>query len=268
MPNNKSGKLIQGILNLEQNVIGVRFIEFKADYDKLECEERRSTICGLTRMALNGTHLKAHGGRIRCEYGAYALGILEPGESMKAAQSYAVCGLYDSKSLARQVQESMRYIPQRVYGVEMAPLDEMEKADLVVLVGNTLQAMRVFQGYAYHYGNPEHLSFFGNQAACGDLISKPFMNHDINLSLFCAGARTWGRFKENQVGISMPGSMFSQVAHGVEMTIDAVNNEKEKAEIIDRVKPLGVTLEINQRPSYGDLLDQYDKYALEQEKLR
>lgn len=246
------------ILNLERNVVGVRFIEFKEEYDALNVPEQKGTTCILGRKGFEGVHIKADANHITCDYGAGAIGVKKAHPMIEAGQSYAGCGLYNSKSVARAVVEDMHFLNHKVYGVEIAKFDEINKPDLALIVCNTLQAMRIFQGYAYTYGTPKHVSFVGNQAMCSDMLAKPFYNNDINLSLFCEGARKYGGYGEGEVGISMPAEMFHTVAYGVYMTVDPVSNAREKAAIEKRLEEANVIEHFDPLESYGKRLDEFD----------
>ena len=255
----------KNILNLQRNVVGVRFIEFKEDYEALDLPEQKGTTCLLGRRGFEGLHIKADAEHITCDYGAGAIGVKKAHPTIAAGQSYAGCGLYNSKSVAHAVVEDMHFLNHQVYGVEIGKLEDIEQPDLVLVVCNTLQAMRIFQGYAYTYGTPKHVTFVGNQAMCGDMLAKPFYNNDINLSLFCEGARKYGGYGEGELGISMPAEMFHTVAYGVYMTVDPVANVAEKKAIEERLREAGFTEQFDPYESYGRRLDEFDDRVRMQE---
>lgn len=263
---NNAFKYLDLILNLKRNIAAARFIEFKHEYEELDLPEVKGSVCLLCRRGLEGTHLKADENHILCTYGAFALGISNPDITISSGQSYAACGLYSGKPVARSIVESIHYLDQEVKGIEIGHLSEVDNADLVFVVCNTRQAMRIMQGYAYYYGAPKNISFIGNQAMCGDIISKPFYNNDINITLFCKGARKYGAFGEDEIGISMPREMFYNVAHGVFMTINPVEFPKEKVAIAERLKEVGIEVEFDMKDSYGENLDVYDDMVKELRK--
>lgn len=247
------------ILNLNRNIVGVRFIEFEDDYKALEIPEQKGTTCLLGRFGFEGKHIKADAAHITCSYGSGAIGVTKAHQTIKAGQSYAGCGLYANKSIAYNVVRDMHFLNHIIYGVEIGALEDVKKADLVLIACNTLQAMRVFQGYAYYYGTPKNVSFLGNQAMCSDMLAKPFNNNDINLSLFCEGARKYGNYGTDEVGISMPLEVFHNVAKGVYLTVNPVANRKEKAEISARLAEEGFIEEFDMDAAYGNVLDSFDQ---------
>ncbi len=250
-------KYLECLLDLEHRVCAARYIESEEEYKNLAVKEFKGTMCVLARQGLDGNHIKADSQHITCDYGAYASGIKKPSQSIKAGQSYANCGLYSGKAVARSIVESMHYLEQDVYGIEFAPLEKIENPDLVLIVCNPKQAMMIFQGYAYTFGEPKNLSFFGNQATCADLLSKPFYNNDINMSLMCEGTRKYGRYRDDELGISMPADLFHYVAQGVYKVLPSVANLREKRELVKRLQEKNLIYNIEQK-AYGDMLKKYD----------
>ena len=62
------------------------------------------------------------------------------------------------------------------YGVEIAPLSDYVSYDIdvVILITNPYNAMRITQGYAYHNGPIKNVQFSGMQALCEECMTRPF----------------------------------------------------------------------------------------------
>lgn len=260
---------VKKILNLEREIIGVRFVHFKEEYERLQAAEYglKTTYCNMLKRAMEGRHFKLTGTNFFCEYGAYALGIEKPDIAIASGNSYAVCGLYESHPIARAVTEQMKYLNHEVYGLEIGPLQDMEDADVVIIVAYAEKIMRVLQGYAYKFGMPQNLHTLGNQAACSDLTSKPYYNNDLNISLMCVGARMYMKCEPGEMGAAMPINQFDSVAEGIVMTVNAVASNKEKTELLKRLErkdELGI--EIKKDVDYGTYLDEYDDFLRKRER--
>lgn len=266
---NCTAEYLETILDLDKRTVGVRFLEYQKDYDALSnLAEKKGSICFLVRQGMEGNHIRANKDTVTCHYGAYALGIRKPDASIVAGQSYYACGLYKDKSIARKIVDEISYINQEIYGIEIGPVSEVESPDIVIIACNAKQAMRIVQGYAYEMGAPKNINFFGNQAMCGDLISKPYMNSDLNLSLFCKGARASGRFEDGEVGLSMPYHQFDKVVDGLISTVIPVATKKEKREIMERLEEKGLKFpyEMNYEYVYGIGLSRYDNMVEQMHK--
>ena len=95
---------------------------------------------------------------------------------------------------------------------------------------------------------------------CADVVSKPYANNDINLTLFCRGARTYGRFDKGEIAVGLPIAMFDSLAEGIVKTINPVDDPKTKDKIIERAKDdLDLIGDINKKYRYGMGLIEYDE---------
>lgn len=259
---NDSVKKVEFALGLEKEVVGVKYIDYKKQFDKLglNTPEKKGPFCYLVRQAMDGNLIKINSSNITCDYSKYALGIDNPDEAIRAGRSYYHAGLYESNPIAKEIVESMKYSDMNIYGAVVGPLRLMDDADVVIIAGYGETIMRLMQGYAYKFGNPKNLSFFGNQAMCADLVSKPYSNNDINISLMCRGARANGRFDRGEIAVGLPINMFDSLADGIVQTINPVSNPKEKEAILERAKDdLHLIGEIDKSYRYGIGLIEYDE---------
>lgn len=262
-------KRVTNVLGLQRHMVGIKFIDFKEDFDKLEIPlaDKAGSWCYQVRTAMDGKMFKVGEKLVSCDYGRYALGLSKPDTTITEGRSFNFCGLSESNAIGKSVVNSMNYPNHAVYGVALGPLDEMEDADVVIICDYAEVIMRVMQGYAYKYGNPEHLSFFGNQAMCADLTAKPYGNNDINVSMFCKGTRQYGKFDKGEAGVAFPISMFDNIADGIVSTLNIVlyNQDKKRIEeSFDDLDDLGI--EIHYGETYGSKLIEYDTSAAEKRK--
>lgn len=255
------------MLDLKDEIVGIKFIPYKKEYDSLEKIrqfDKKATYCNMVRRAFDGSMFKAKKDNFYCDYSAYALGLKEPKTSVMSGRSYYASKLYETNAVSRKAVESMNYLHQDIYGVLIGPLKNMEEADVAILLVNAYQTMRIMQGYAYKYGMPQNLKSFGNQAMCSDLTSKPFFTNDINVSFLCAGARQYAKCGDGQLGVGMPIGLFDTLTEGVAMTLNPVEGRKEKEMLMQRLKKpaqeeLGI--EIDMDSDYGKFINEYDIYT-------
>lgn len=249
------------LLNLQRNIIGVKFVDFQHEFDALELPTpaKNGPLCYLLREAMEGNMFKAADGNVTCEYARYALGISKPDITISEGRSYHYSGLYESKGVAREIVSSMKYLSHEIYGIVVGPLELMEDADIVIMVDYAETIMRVMQGYAYKFGSPKNLNFFGNQAACGDLVSKPYSNNDINVSLMCRGMRANGRFEKGEIGVAVPIGIFDALVEGVVATANPVSSPTEKKRIVSALDNDDISIEFDMHYNYGIGLKEYDE---------
>lgn len=248
-------------LNLQHNIIGVKFLDFEQDYleNKISLPEKKGPFCYHVRNAMDGLHYKIKECDVTCDYARYAIGLSKADDTIIQGRSYEHSGLYGSKSVAHDIMNAMKYLDHTIYGLEIGPLKEMDDADIVIIADYAETVMRIMQSYAYKYGAPRNLSFYGNQAMCSDMISKTFTNNDINVSLMCKGTRKSGRFDKGEISVSFPIYMFDDIVEGIVSTINPVHTPVDKRRITDYMKEENILgIEIDQSYNYGMGLVEYD----------
>lgn len=215
-------KEVEKGLNLERKIVGIKFLVYKQEYDKSIAKpfKGRMRLCGFVNKSNYGEHIKVKVDNFACPGGPHQLGLMPQSEIDLSGQGLYHCGLYSDLSISREVSESFMRIPQKIYGLEIGPLDNIDNADIVIILGWAEQIMKIVKGYVYHYGVPNSFITVGNAAMCSDLVAKPFMKNDINLSLMCCGARTSTKSNHGELGVGMPLHIFKEVAIGVLKTIN------------------------------------------------
>lgn len=193
-------KSISEKLELKREIVGIRFLVYEQDYDACSAEQAgiKTRLCGFVNRATHGKRTKVVSENFTCSSGPELTGMREESERMHSGQLMSHCGLYSDLGIAREVCKNTMPIPQKIYGLEIGPLAEMEEADVVIIIGMAEQIMHIVEGYTYHYGVP-----------------RPFMRNDLNLSLMCCGARTSTASDFGELGVGMPAHMFRYVADGV-----------------------------------------------------
>lgn len=221
MENDRVAKVTEE-LGLDRQIVGIRFLVYEKDYDDSTAEavNGKNRLCGFVNRANHGKKMKVKLDNFSCGGGPNQTGMNQAPDSHVSGQGMKHCGLYSDLGIGRAVCESFSRIQQKIYGMEVSPLSEMQDADVVIVLGMAEQIMRVMEGYAYHYGVPKPFISVGNGAMCSDMTAKPFMRNDINLSLMCCGARTSTVSDLGELGVGMPSHMFRYVADGILKTAE------------------------------------------------
>ena len=208
---------VEETLNLQRKIVGIRFITYEQEYNNLEVEEYKwkNRLCGFVSIGGKNKHFKIKKENFLCLSGPKQLGMMKHEEIESSGRVMANCGLYSDFSIAREVSNSFNKISQEIYGVEIGPISKIENADVVVIIGIAEQIMQVIQAYTYFYGVPSNTVSVGNAAMCSDLVSKPFMKNDINLSFMCCGARTSTGSKQGELAVGMPINIYRNVSKSI-----------------------------------------------------
>ena len=255
-------------LGLTRKVVGVKFIFLPEEYDDLEVDEpdRKGTFCALTGKAMKGSTTKAKLDYFICNGGPEMFGMMPICSYVDSCKQYSKYKLYKDAAIARQVQEDLCKINQKIYGVLVGPIDEMEDADVVMFLCNGWQIMRVVHGYGYRNGMPKNMSTIGVQGICSDLVSRPYVCNDINISAMCIGARANTGADDGEMGVGMPIHIFEELMEGVLKTVNPGMETRRKKELLERLSdPNELGFEIEMNKTYGSY-EKECKYPIEMYK--
>lgn len=129
-------------------------------------------------------------------------------------------GRYDSQDTARKAMSDMIAIqPATTQAVFLfAPDfdDEEVEPDVVVLSVRPVELTRLIQGYQFHTGKRVNASMGGLRVVNSDLIVRPYLTQEINVSTYCLGARLIAEFEAERMGIGMPFNTFKEIVQGLE----------------------------------------------------
>lgn len=88
--------------------------------------------------------------------------------------------------------------------------------DVVVLSVRPIELSRIIQGYWFLTGERINASMGGLRMVNSDLIARPYLTQEINVSTYCLGARLIAEFGPDRMGIGMPFDKFQTVVEGME----------------------------------------------------
>ncbi len=226
-------------LELGRRIVGVKFLFSEEEF--LQAAAKLITApmhyCAMVKAATAGHSVKAAAGNFGCQGGARALGIMEPEEAFVSGRHYHRLGLYQDLGIAKNARNNMTLCQHKAYGVMVKPLQEFtEQPEVVLIIANSYNAMRIVQGYTYAYGIHTSFKLSGNQAVCSECTAYPFESNNINISMLCGGTRNRAGWNDSDLGIGMPFNRFSAVIDGVYKTVNAMEPNRNKAKIEAKLK--------------------------------
>ncbi len=136
----------------------------------------------------------------------------------------ADCGRFSSVASAQKAIEEMIAIQPDVMKAVFFYSPEFEDADIVpdvvVCSIRPVELTRFIQAYQFNTGKRINASMGGLRAVNSDLIVRPYLTDEINLSAYCLGSRLIAKYDCDQLGIGMPYKEFENIVKGME---DSVN---------------------------------------------
>ncbi len=227
-------KKAHALLALERRIVGVKLIYDKHEYEAITALEPKVPIsyCQAVRAATAGNAVKFTKEKSGCRGSSKALGFNPPPDDYYTGDTGYNMGLYDSTEVAKSVANVVRICTRPIYGVAVKPLEQFEVTpDVVIIIANTREAMRVMQGYTCVYGVQQEFNITGNQAICMECTSYPYLRQCINLSMLCSGTRHKAGWKDGEVAIGVPYARFEGVVQGLQSTVNAIERNPRKAQI-------------------------------------
>ena len=247
-------------LDLQREPVGVRFLVDRQAYDKCKLTPSKSKLryCQMVQNASLGERLKVSLDNFACFAGARVLGLVEIEEWYRSGSYYNSCGLYQDRAIAKNVTKNIEKCDHKVLGMEIQPLGQFEEEpDVVILIGNAFQMMRLVQAYAYKFGFEHSFKSLGNQAMCSECTASPYMKNGINLSMLCAGTRESG-FADDELALGIVYNQLHSLLDGLCSTVTPVESNMRKKKILEKSKELGVEIDLEFNKDYGTPLFKHD----------
>ncbi len=247
---------INAYLELDREVSGIKFLFSKEEFDEFNAVELKNKMayCTMVRNSMKGRAIKAKAENFACISAAKAVGLAEVTHEDDSGKGRVDIDAYKNLCIGRNVSKDMIYCKHKIYGIGIMPLREyIVEPDVVIIVTEPFNVMRISQGYAYHKGQIKNTKFTGMQAICQECTSYPFENNDINISLLCAGTRMLAQWKESEMGVGMPYHLFNTIVDGIEKTINPLERNKNKEKIEKKISQSGIeNVEIIYNKNYDD----------------
>jgi uncharacterized protein (DUF169 family) len=229
-------------LGLKRKIVGVKFLFDKEEYEEYDAKQIATQIpyCVMVKRAMSGNKIKAVFEDFGCLGAARNLGLYQADHAFLSGRHYRKLGLYKDLVIAKDAVQNMSRCTHDAYAIVIMPLEDFcTEPDVVIMVTNPYQGMRVAQGYTYNYGINPSFKLSGNSALCSECTAYPFENNTINISLLCSGTRYMAGWGEDEIAIGLSYNKFASVIDGVYKTVNKTEPDVKKKLIDLRLKESG-----------------------------
>ena len=215
---------LKEMIDLQSEPVGITLLFTKEEYDAYPVEETTSAMpyCVMVKHAFNNKAIKCRLEHHRCDGATTALALEDSTPQIESGKEYFSYKLYSSVAVARRMREnikSLHRMPVSTYGVAIVPLKDCRQTpDVIIILTNPLQTMRIIQGYEYHRGIKPVIDMGAMQAMCSELTVSPYLTGDLNVSVFCPSTRMLCKWKPSDMAVGMPFEVFSRTVEGVVAT--------------------------------------------------
>ena len=105
---------------------------------------------------------------------------------------------------------------QAVFLYELEFDDANIEPDVIVMSVRPVELTRIIQAYQFHSGKRVNASMGGLRVVNSDLIIRPYLTQEMNVSNFCLGARLIAEFEADKMGVGMPFHIGKDIVQGME----------------------------------------------------
>ncbi|MCI8783951.1 MAG: DUF169 domain-containing protein, partial [Dorea sp.] len=146
----------------------------------------------------------------------------ESTERIESGQEYFSYKLYSSVAVARRMRSAIKSLhrePVSTYGIAVVPLKAcVQTPDVIIVMTNALQSMRLVQGYEYRTGKKPAVDMGAMQGMCSELTVSPYLTGEMNVSVLCPSTRMLCKWDENDMAVGIPFELFEMVTEGTVAT--------------------------------------------------
>jgi uncharacterized protein (DUF169 family) len=198
---------IKSVLNLEGWPVAVKLLkdssESPSDVEEIDEAHRHCEM--IQEARLHGISFSAPLSKQRCKVAAISLGLMKQTEELRKHQVeelFKTRHRFKTEELLWRFLESTPKVLGKHTSILYGPLGSIPiDPDVVVLVCDPLQAMKIIQAYQYTMGQRASVSVGGLFALCADAVATPYSSGSINIALGCEGARKHAGLKDYELSV-------------------------------------------------------------------
>jgi uncharacterized protein (DUF169 family) len=231
----KTSSELSKALGLTRRPVGIKLLRTRTEFDSWEVDEARAATyyCAAVQQASKGRAVKLGPRHFNCESSRQILGLEALQSEPFLSASYSECGLHRDERVSDAVVGDIAVVPRTVIGIVVQPvaLYTDRGPDVVIVMANAYQSMRLVQGFTYHHGDAPALRSIGQHGICSESTAEPLLAQTLNVSLLCSGTRFYAKWGDDEVAVSMPGSKFPATVDGVLQTINPCEPDSRKKKL-------------------------------------
>lgn len=216
---------LSAAIHLSRDAVGIKFFFTQEEYDAYDAKEPSVAMpyCGMVKLATAGRPFKSRLQHHNCDGATTALGLEPSTQRIEDGEEYFSYQLYASVAAARRHRASIRSLHRQeaaTYGILTCPLSQCRvRPDVVILLVNPYQAMRIVQGYEYETGIKPEIDLGAMQGMCSEVTASPYLSGQLNVSVLCPSTRMLCKWSESDMAVGIPFEQFSRIVRGVIATI-------------------------------------------------
>ncbi len=197
---------LKALLGLKGSPVAVKLLSERSEIPAGVTEiKEKVRHCEMVQKARGGDVFYATKEQHACAGGAGALGIVETPEKIKSGEFYFGLGRFKTLESAKKTMDAVPRTGKHFVGSLYAPLEKADfKPDVVVVIGNPKQLLKIAQSNIYEKGGRNNVSFSGIQSVCADAVAQPYNTNEMNASFGCDGSRKFAKIADDELVVGIP----------------------------------------------------------------
>lgn len=216
---------LKEVINLNREPVAITLLYTEKDYEDYPITEMTGAMpyCVMVKhVMLNNIGIKCKLIHHKCDGATTAFKLEDSTERIESGQEYFSYKLYSTLSVARRMREnikSLHRMQSSTYGLSIVPLSKCERTpDVIIIMTNALQSMRLVQGYEYFTGKKPVIDMGAMQGMCSEVTVSPYITGEMNVSVLCPSTRMLCKWSENDMAVGIPYELYESVVEGVVAT--------------------------------------------------
>jgi uncharacterized protein (DUF169 family) len=209
---------LKSALGLKGSPVAVKLVRTREDIPAGVPEiGEKIRHCEMVQKARSGDVFYATKDRHACAGGAGAMGVMETPEKVLNGEFYLSLGDFGSIGAAKRTTGSITRVDEDYVATMYAPLEKAGfKPDVVVVIGNPKQMLKVAKANIHAMGGRNFADFSGIQSICADAVAEVFMTGEVNYTLGCNGSRNYAKIADDEMIVGIPAEKLQALADGLD----------------------------------------------------
>lgn len=197
---------LKSILVLKGSPVAVKLARTKEEIPAGMPElAEKARHCEMVQKAKNGETFFAPKEKHACAGGASALGIMEMPGYIGNGDFYFSLGRFSTRNAAKRTVDDVPRLDEHCFATMYAPLEKATfQPDVVVIIGNPKQLLRIAQSNIYNTGGRNYIDFSGIQSICSDAVAEPILTGEICATFGCNGSRKNAKIEDDELIAGIP----------------------------------------------------------------
>ena len=176
-----------------------------------------ATFCQAVRMvAIGGWSIGLEPEDLGCKTAQWVFGFREPGgwDTEHHREQY----VRTEEEAQRLISAKPRFERGKITGIHISPLSESDSGDVVMLIVDSHQALRLLQAWTFLHQEGTTFTLGSSSLICSFGAVAAYTKDTLIITIPCIGAKTYGLYQDHELICAFPYSRLNEVLEGLEET--------------------------------------------------